>query len=72
MKKTIAFLSLLAVITTAACNNKPTEEKKEIIVTPPPADPVVKDPPEKEIKINVDTAGMKVETRKVDVSVNKD
>lgn len=73
MKRTINFFALMIILTAIACkNDPPKEEKREIIVTPPPATaPVVKSPPAKDVTIEVDTNGMKVETKKVGISVNK-
>lgn len=66
MKKIIGLLSLVVLFITMACSNdKPAEVKKEIIVVP--SGPAT---PEKSTTIIVDKKGVKVETKKTDVTVN--
>lgn len=71
MKKIIGFLSLVAVITTLACTNKPAEVTKEVIVVPPSSTIIVKDPPEKSTTVTLDKNGVKVETKKANVTIKK-
>jgi hypothetical protein len=52
-----------------ACNNKPAEVKKEVIVVPASPVIIVKDPPAKSTTVTLDKNGVKVQTKKVDVSV---
>jgi hypothetical protein len=71
MKKIIGFLSFAAVLTIMFCSCKP-EVKKEVIVVPAAAPVIiVKDPPEKGTTITLDKNGVKVEAKKVDVTVKK-
>lgn len=72
----IVFLSLASVA--VACTNDPKEVKKEVIVvpatppaTPPPTPPtiIVKEPAAKPTTIILDKQGIKVETKKVGVSI---
>ena len=77
MKKFIVFLSLASIA--VACTNDPKEVKKEVIVvpatppaTPPPTPPptiIVKEPTEKPTTIILNKEGVKVGTKKVDVSI---
>jgi hypothetical protein len=69
MKKIIGFLSFALVLMATACNNKPAEVKKEVIVVPAAPVIIVKDPPEKSTTVTLDKNGVKVQTKKVDVSV---
>ena len=69
MKKIISLLSFVVVLLTMACGNKPAEVKKEIIVVPSAPVIVVKDPPVKSTTVTLDKNGVKVETKKVNVSV---
>jgi copper chaperone CopZ len=69
MKKIIGFLSVALVLITMACTNEPAEVKKEVIVVPSAPVIIVKDPPEKSTKVTLDKNGVKVETKKVDVTV---
>ena len=71
MKKIIGFLSLSALLTIMACSDKPAVVKKEVIVVPATPVVVIKDLPEKSTTISVDKNGVKVATKKVDVTVNK-
>jgi hypothetical protein len=68
MKKIIGFLSFAAILTIMSC--KPAETKKEVIIIPAAAPVIiVKDPPAKGTTITLDKNGVKVETKKVDVTV---
>jgi len=72
MKKMILFLSLTVCVTVISCNDKTKETKKEVITAPAPSPAViVKEAPEKTTSVSVDNNGVKVETKKVDVSVKK-
>ena len=71
MKKIIIFLSLAVGFTTLSCNDKTKETKKEVIVVPASPTIIVKDAPAKSTSVSVDKNGVKVETKKVDVSVKK-
>lgn len=66
MKKSIGFLSLIAVLFAMSCSDKPAQ--KEVIVvpaTPPPQVIIVKDPPVKSgTTITFDKNGVKVEAKK--------
>jgi hypothetical protein len=67
MKKIIGFLSFAAILTILSC--KPAETKKEVIVVPAAPVIIVKDPPQKGTTITLDKNGVKVEAKKVDVTV---
>ena len=70
MNAIIGLLLLILFITLASCSNdKPAVVKKEIIVVPAP---VVKEVPEKSTTVIVDKNGVKVETKKVDVTINSE
>jgi len=72
MKKIIGLTSLIAVFMIMACaDNKPAEVKKEVIVVPASPVIVAKDPPKKPTTILLDKNGVKVETKKVDVTLKK-
>jgi len=71
MKKIIGFLSLAAVLVIVSCASKPAEVKKEVIVVPAKPVVVVKAPPAKPTTVTLDKNGVKIETKKVDVSVKK-
>jgi hypothetical protein len=71
MQKIIGFLSLAAVLTIMSCTGKPAEVKKEVIVVPSKPVIIIKNPPEKPTTITVDKNGVKVEAKKVDVTVKK-
>ena len=69
MKKFSGFLSLIALFVIIACSNdKPVEVKKEVIVVPSATATV----PEKNTVITLDKNGVKVTTKKVDVTINPD
>ena len=73
MKKIIGLVCLASVITLMACSdNKQTEVKKEVVVVPASPVIVTKAPEKKPTTILLDKNGVKVETKKVDVSVKKD
>jgi hypothetical protein len=69
MKKIIVFLSFAAVLTIMACAGKPAEVKKEVTVVPAAPVIIVKDPPVKGTTITLDKNGVKVEAKKVDVTI---
>jgi hypothetical protein len=69
MKKIIGFLSFAAVLTIMSCAGKPAEVKKEIIVVPAAPVIIVKDPPVKGTTIILDKNGVKVEAKKVAVTI---
>ncbi len=69
MKKTIVFLTMAVCVMAISCTDKTTETKKEVIVAP--AKSVEKAAPEKPTSISVDKAGVKVETKKLNVEVKK-
>jgi len=81
MKKTISLLSLSALLFTAACSNetKPAETTKqvpaaktEVIVVKPAPTVIIKEAPAKPTTITLDKNGIKVGTKKVDVSIKRD
>lgn len=73
MIKLTGILSLLVLFTITACSNDKTAEvKKEVIIVPVSSAPVVVEAPEKNTTISVDKNGVKVVTKKVDVSVNSE
>jgi len=67
MKKIIGFLSFASVLTIISC--KPAETKKEVVIVPSAPVIIVKNPPEKGTTITLDKNGVKVEAKKVDVTV---
>ena len=68
MKKIIGFLSFASVLTIISC--KPAETKKEVVVVPAAAPVIiVKEPPAKSTTITLDKNGVKVQAKKVDVTV---
>lgn len=69
MKKIISFLSLAIMLFMMACSDKPAQ--KEVIVVPSAAPVIiVKDPPEKPgTTITLDKNGVKVEAKKVGVTI---
>lgn len=69
MKRIIGFLSLACTVTLMACSNNTPEVKKEVVAPPPVI--VVKNPPAKSTTVVLDKNGVKVETKKIDVSVKK-
>jgi hypothetical protein len=76
MKKITGFLSLIVVIVTMSCNNQPAEVKpttpevkKEVVIVPPAPNVIIKEPAEKNTTIILDKKGVKVETKKVGVTV---
>jgi len=71
MKRITGYLALGIVIIATACTPKTEETKKEIIVVPAPPVVIVKDPPAKNTTVTLDKNGVKVVTKKVDISVKK-
>lgn len=78
MKNIIGLLSLIAVFTAMSCTDQTKETKKEVIVVPAPAPArapapapviIVKDPPA--TTISIDKNGVKVETKKVNVNLER-
>ncbi len=70
MKKFIAPLVFVLLLVAIACRNKPAEVKKEIIVVPATTPVVVvQEPPAKSTTVTLDKNGVKVETKKINVSV---
>ncbi|MEI9810083.1 MAG: hypothetical protein WDO16_20670 [Bacteroidota bacterium] len=67
MKKIIGFLSLAAVLTIMSCSDKPAVVKKEVIIIPATPAVTVKKP----TTIVLDRNGVKVEAKKVDVTIKK-
>jgi hypothetical protein len=72
MKKIIGFSSLVIVliIMVSSCGNE--EAKKEVIVVPVQTQPVIvkeKEPVKKSTTITLDKNGVKVEAKKVDVTI---
>lgn len=70
MKKIIALLSLFTVITIVAYSCQP-ETKKEVIVVPTAPVIIEKQPETKATTITLDKNGVKIEAKKVDVTVKK-
>lgn len=66
MKKIIGSLSLIVAFTLTACSNEKSEVKKEVIVVPG----ATATPPPKNTTVVVDKNGVKVGTKKVDVTIN--
>ena len=77
MKKIIGLFTLSIAFAAMSCTSKPAEPTKEVIVvpaTPAPAPTTViqtTPPAEKPTKIVLNKSGAKVETKKVDITVNK-
>jgi uncharacterized protein YcfL len=69
MKKIIVFLTLAVCVTTISCTDKKQETKKEVIVVP--SKPTVKVTSDKPTSISVDNNGVRVETKKLNVSVKQ-
>jgi hypothetical protein len=67
MKKIIGLLSFSALVLIMSCGDRKTEVKKEVVVVP--AKPAVE--VKKPTTIVLDKNGVKVETKKVDVSVKQ-
>lgn len=68
MKKIVGLLSLFALVMIMSCSNRKAEVTKEVIVVPAASAPVVKKP----TVIVLDKNGVKVESKKVDVTVKKE
>ena len=71
MKKIIGFLSLVAVLMMMSCSGKPAEVKKEVIVVPSTPTVITKESVKKPTTIVLDKNGVKIEAKKVDVTVKK-
>ena len=67
MNKIIGFLSFAVILTIMSC--KPAETKKEVVIVPAAPVIIVKDPPVKGTTITLDKNGVKVQAKKVDVTV---
>jgi len=70
MKKIIGSLTLVIVVTMISCSNKPAESTKEVIVVPAAPVIVEKEAPEKPTTVTLDKNGVKVSTKKVNVTVH--
>jgi hypothetical protein len=72
MKTIIGLLSVTTLLTVTACSdNKPAETTKEVIIVPAKTQQApVAEPPAKNTTIVVDKNGVKVGTKKVDVTIN--
>jgi len=71
MKKIIGLFSFIVVFVTISCNDKTAEVKKEIIVVPASPTVIIKDPPVKSTTVTLDKTGVKVQTKKANVTVKK-
>ena len=71
MKKIIGFLALAAFLVMMSCSNREAEVKKEVIVVPATPAPVIV-VEKKPTTIVLDKIGVKVEAKKVDVTVKKE
>lgn len=72
MKSIIGLFSVAVAVIIMSCGNeKPAEVKKEVVVVPSSPTIVTKNPPKKPTTISLDKNGVKVETKKVDVTVKK-
>jgi hypothetical protein len=72
MKKIIGFCSLVTVVTVIVISCGPAEVKKEVIIVPTQSQPVIikeKEPVKKTTTITLDKNGVKVEAKKVDVTI---
>jgi len=70
MRKIIWLLSFAAVLTIMSCAGKPAEVRKEVSIVPAVTPVIiVKDPPVKGTTITLDKNGVKVQAKKVDVTV---
>ena len=67
MQKTISTLAVFTALLFMSCSNEPAETKKEIIVSKPAV--VVKETVKKPTTIVLDKNGVKVEAKKVDVTI---
>ena len=68
MQKTVSTLVVLTALLFTSCSNEPAETKKEVIVVSKPA-VVVKETVKKPTTIVLDKNGVKVEAKKVDVTI---
>ncbi len=71
MKRIIGLFSLVSVLCFAGCTDKPAEVRKEVIVVPAQPVIVVKEPADKNTTVTLDKNGVKVVTKKVDITVKK-
>lgn len=72
MKKFIGFLSMALVLTAITYSCRPAAIKeKEVIVVPSAPVIIVKEPEKKATTITLDKNGVKIEAKKVDVTVKK-
>ena len=69
MKKFFSFFSIAAVVLIMSCSDKPAEVKNDVIVVPATPVIIVKDPPPKSTTITLDKNGVKVEAKKLDVTI---
>ncbi len=72
MKQIIGSIMLTFAVTMLSCSNKPAEEKKEVIIVPVAPVIVEKEVPEKSTTVTLDKNGVKVSTKKVNVTINPD
>ena len=71
MKNIIPLLSVAVVLIATSCTDQTKEVKKEVIVVPSQPTIIVKDPPAKSTTISLDKNGVKVETKKIKVNLDK-
>lgn len=69
MQKTISTLAVLTALLFMSCSNEPAQTKKEVIVVPSKPAVVVKETVKKPTTIVLDKNGVKVEAKKVDVTI---
>jgi hypothetical protein len=69
MQKIIGALSLITALFFMSCSNETKETKKEVIVAPAKAPVVIKETVKKPTTIVLDKNGVKVEAKKVDVTI---
>jgi hypothetical protein len=69
MQKTISTLAIITTLLFMSCSNEPAEIKKEVIVVPSKPAVVVKETVKKPTTIVLDKNGVKVEAKKVDVTI---
>ncbi|MEP6674164.1 MAG: hypothetical protein ABJA78_03390 [Ferruginibacter sp.] len=72
MKKITGSAAIIVLITAWSCSNQPAEVKKEVIVVPEKTIVVEKKEvvPEKNTSVSLDKNGIKVTTKKVDVTID--
>lgn len=71
MNKIMCILSIAAAVTLMSCSDEPKKVTKEVIVVPSTPVIVVKELPKKPTTIILDKNGVKVEGKKVDVTIKK-